>query len=203
MSDVTPYSLEQQRRILRIARAAVAASLEGHRYEALIEPHEHYLLEPRGCFVTLHHERGHLRGCIGTFRADSPLGHTVADIAHSVVHDPRFVDDPVVSPELEQLVIDVSVLTPMQKIEDPRKMRIGVDGIHIAGRRFGRRVSGCLLPQVAVEQGWTAEQTLSYCCKHKMGLDAQAWHPPTKLEFHVFQSIIVDERAVEGRGGHE
>jgi AMMECR1 domain-containing protein len=85
------------------------------------------------------------------------------------------------------------VLTPRQIIADPTRMRIGIDGIYITGLRFGAPVSGCFLPQVAAEQNWDAATTLGMCCMHKLGLDADAWRPPTTLTFETFQAIVISE----------
>jgi len=195
------YTDEQQRRILQIARQAVAATLRGEKVEIEIDPAERFLREPRGCFVTLHNRLGLLRGCIGSFDATQALGQNLVRMAAAATRDPRFVAQPVTVRELSELVIEVSVLTPMQPIDDPLKMRIGTDGIYIVGQRYyGQPISGCFLPGVAVEQGWDAAQTLSYCCAHKMGLAPDAWCPPTDLEFYVFQSVVMREGDSSGLG---
>lgn len=190
----SPYSPEQERRVLQVARAAAGAALRNERYEAEMVADEAYLAEPRGCFVTLHDHAGQLRGCIGTFEADAPLSDNLVRMAGAATRDPRFVGDPVTAEELARLRIEVSVLTPLTPIEDPTAMRLGVDGVYITGERFGARVSGCFLPQVAIEQGWDVETTLSMCCAHKMGLPADAWRPPTELRFSTFEAMMIEER---------
>lgn len=190
------YSAEQRRRMLTIARTALTQILSYRDPpDPAIDDHEHYLLEHRGCFVTLHHRHGHLRGCIGSFEPDRPLGRMITRMTAAATRDPRFVDRPVVLAEINDLHIEVSVLTPMQRVADPRTMRLGIDGISIRGQINGRRVGGCFLPQVALEQRWTVEQTLSYCCTHKMRLPPDAWHNghSKDLEFYLFQSVIVAE----------
>ena len=69
------------------------------------------------------------------------------------------------------------------------QVRLGVDGIYI--RSHDR--SGCFLPQVAPEQGWDVEQTLTAGCAHKMGLAEDAWRAPTDLQFYCFQAIVFGE----------
>jgi len=124
-----------------------------------------------GCFVTLKN-RGRLRGCIGQFTSESPLIELVAAMAKaSATSDPRFFADPITDSELEQLDIEISVLSPLQRTQQPLSMRLGVDGIYI--KRGG--ASGCFLPQVATETGWSKEEFLSYCCSHKAGLPPDAW----------------------------
>ena len=134
-----------------------------------------------GCFVTLkNHDR--LRGCIGQFTSDNPLIELVVEMAKAAAtSDPRFFADPIRPNELEQLDVEISVLSPLQRTEDPLSLRLGVDGVYIKRGRF----SGCFLPQVATETGWTKEEFLSYCCAHKAGLAADAWKDP-ETEVNVF-----------------
>ncbi len=49
-----------------------------------------------------------------------------------------------------------------------------LDGIYltIAGR------SGCFLPQVARETGWSRERLLSQLCTEKLGIAAELWKSP-------------------------
>ncbi len=187
------YSLEQQRRILKVTRKALQAALRHERCAIEAGDGEAFFAEPRGCFVTLHDMAGQLRGCIGTFEADAPLLENLVKMAGAATRDPRFMGDPVTADELARLKVEVSILTPLKPIDDPTAMRLGVDGIYITGDRFGAPVSGCFLPQVATEQGWDVETTLSMCCAHKMGLPADAWEPPTRLKFCTFESIVIEE----------
>ncbi|MHC4995983.1 MAG: AmmeMemoRadiSam system protein A [Planctomycetota bacterium] len=193
--------MQEQLRILGIARNVVETAVQGFEpREPEVGVTEHFLHEKRGCFVTLLDLDGGLRGCIGTFEANEPLWRTVAQMAVASTRDPRFIyTRPVTERDLDNLYIEVSVLTPRQQIEDPLEMRIGVDGIVIEGEVNGQKMSGCFLPQVAPEQGWDAKQTLEFCCAHKMGLAPDAWETEPGLRFHVFQSVIIDESVV-GRG---
>ena len=127
-----------------------------------------------GCFVTLkNHDR--LRGCIGRFVSDEPLIELVSEMAKaSATDDPRFSLNPIIRNELNKLDIEISVLSPLQRTNDPLSLRLGIDGIYI---KRGC-TSGCFLPQVAEETGWTKEEFLSYCCSHKAGLAPDAWKDP-------------------------
>lgn len=189
------YSLDQRHRILAIARRGVEAALRRQRHAEAPGEDEAYLADPRGCFVTLEN-RGALRGCIGTFSAERSLLDNLLEMSAAVVCDPRFVMHPVTLDELDALNIEVSVLTPMQPMDDPTRLVLGEEGIFIEGRRAGMRVSGCFLPQVAVEQGWDVETTLSMCCAHKMGLAPDAWRPPTRLKFYRFGSAVISEESL-------
>ncbi len=185
-------SPEQKSAILTLARQAVRAALSGEKLAPPpdIDP---ILREPRGCFVTLHNTSGQLRGCIGTFIADRPLADCLIEMGGAVTRDPRFVFDRVTLEELDRLVIEVSVLTPMQPMDDPLALEIGADGIYV--KDPASQVSGCFLPQVATDQGWDAAQMVSYCCSQKMGLAHDAWKPPTDLQFFRFQAEVFSETA--------
>ncbi|HEW79820.1 MAG TPA: AmmeMemoRadiSam system protein A [Phycisphaerales bacterium] len=138
-----------------------------------------------GCFVTLKNQ-GRLRGCIGQFTSEIPLIELVVEMAKaSVASDPRFLADPVTSDELEQLDIEISVLSPLKKTDEPLSLRLGIDGIYI---KRGC-ASGCFLPQVAAETGWSKEEFLSYCCAHKAGLPPDAWKD-TETEVYLFTADV-------------
>ena len=138
-----------------------------------------------GCFVTLKNQ-DRLRGCIGQFTSEVPLIELVVEMAKaSATGDPRFFADPITADELEQLDIEISVLSPLKLTPEPLDLRLGVDGIYI--KRGG--ASGCFLPQVATETGWSKEEFLSYCCAHKAGLPPDAWKDP-KTEVYLFTADV-------------
>lgn len=179
--------------LLKIARAALTAAVcsapEPPVNGGLPELEAHC-----GCFVTYKNgER--LRGCIGCFVSDRPLAQTVAEYARvSATQDWRFADDPITERELPAIEIEVSVLSPLEKIANPLDLELGVHGIYI--QRGGR--SGCFLPQVATEWGMSKEQFLSDCCAHKAGLPPDAWRDP-RTSVSVFTAEIISEH---GEGGH-
>ena len=145
-----------------------------------------------GCFVTLKNH-GRLRGCIGQFTSDKPLIELVGQMAKaSATGDPRFFADPITADELEQLDIEISVLSPLRRTNEPLDLRLGIDGIYI--KKEG--ASGCFLPQVATEAGWSKEEFLSYCCAHKAGLSPNAWKDPETQVYlftaEVFGSLFKD-----------
>ena len=103
----------------------------------------------------------------------------------SATGDPRFFADPITPRELDQLDVEISVLSPLRRTDDPLSLRLGIDGIYI---KKGR-ASGCFLPQVATETGWSKEEFLSQCCVHKAGLPSEAWNDP-KTEVYLFTAEI-------------
>jgi AmmeMemoRadiSam system protein A len=137
-------------------------------------------------------ENGQLRGCIGSLRASRPLAENVISMARSAAtEDPRF--QPVSEQELNDLEYEISVLTPLQILEDPYNVRVGIDGLVIVGT--GGR-SGVLLPQVPVEQGWNREEFLSGVCR-KAGLDPDAYNGNVVL--YRFQAQIINEDVTDSQ----
>lgn len=174
----------QKQILLKTARDTVKAVVGGG---VLPEPksNEPELNAHCGCFVTLKNQ-GRLRGCIGQFTSESPLIELVAEMANaSATGDPRFFADPIAPDELEQLDVEISVLSPLQRTDDPLSLRLGIDGIYI---KRGH-ASGCFLPQVATETGWNKEEFLSYCCSHKAGLAAEAWKNPS-TQVYLFTADV-------------
>lgn len=174
----------QQNTLLKTAKETVKAVITG---ETVPKPasDDPELNETCGCFVTLKNH-GQLRGCIGQFISQIPLIELIVEMAKaSATSDPRFFAEPITTDELEHLDVEISVLSPLKKTDDPLSLRLGVDGIYI---KRGR-TSGCFLPQVATETGWSKEQFLSYCCAHKAGLPADAWKQPN-TEVYLFTAEV-------------
>ena len=170
--------------LLKVAKDSVDAAVKGISVE-IPKTEDPELQAHCGCFVTLKNGE-ELRGCIGNFTSEKPLIELVHDMAAaSATQDPRFFNDPITPKELDELDIEISVLSPLQKTNDPLSLRLGIDGIYI---RQGY-ASGCFLPQVAAETGWSKQQFLSYCCSHKAGLPAEAWKDP-KTEVYLFSAEV-------------
>lgn len=176
---------EQKKILLKIAKDSVTAAIKGD-YVDVPQTSDPALLAHCGCFVTLKNG-DELRGCIGNFTSDKPLLELVHEMAvASATQDSRFFHQPITPKELDKLSIEISVLSPLKKTNDPLSLRLGVDGIYI---KRGRSC-GVFLPQVATETGWTKEQFLSYCCTHKAGLAPDAWKDP-KTEVYLFSAEVL------------
>lgn len=163
-------SAEDRAKLVELARWAVKAAVTG---DAPPQPGETAGIfgERRGCFVTLKNS-GRLRGCIGTFTPQKPLGQMIVEMGVAAsTQDPRFFADPITPAELAELAVEVSVLSPLAETDDPAALEIGNHGIYVVS---GGR-SGCFLPEVATDQGWNAEQFLDHCCAGKAHLPAGAW----------------------------
>ena len=178
---------EQKHILLKIARDAVEAAING-RPMPKPQSQDAELNAHCGCFVTLKN-KDELRGCIGQFVSDVPLIQLVSEMAvASATGDPRFFAERITPKETEDIDIEISVLSQLKKTADPLSLRLGVDGIYI---KKGH-VSGCFLPQVATETGWSKEEFLSYCCAHKAGLKPDAWKDKG-TEIYLFTAEIIEE----------
>ena len=171
--DEGVLTLEERRTLLRLARHVIAQR-SGLRSEAPAVP-DRLRKDMRGVFVTLR-ENNELRGCIGYVQPLESVADAVEELAvKAAIEDPRF--EPVVAQEVPLLTIDISVLTPLRAISSPGEVSVGTHGVMIEA--VGRH--GLLLPEVATEYGWTAEQFLGHCCQ-KAGLDKGMWRRPgTKM----------------------
>ncbi len=185
MTDV--LSEKSKKALLTIAREAINAKLSGRLTEL---PEEiltiDELQQESGAFVTLHID-GKLRGCIGLIESQMPLKETVYEMAyHAAFHDPRF--PALTADELPQVDLEISVLTKPRPIDSPQLIRLGQDGI-IFSKSHCRAL---FLPQVAPEQGWDLEMTLS-ALSRKAGLPPSEWKEPGS-NFEVFQAEYFDEK---------
>lgn len=187
--------------LVKIARATVESYVRDGKIIKLPSDIPSKLREKAGVFVTLNKiVRGEkiLRGCIGLPMPNKPLIEGLIEAAiSSAVEDPRF---PPVSPnELDDIVIEVSVLTPPEliRVKSPKeylsKIKVGRDGL-IVEWKFG---SGLLLPQVPIEYGWDVEDFLCHTCI-KAGAPPDCWLlPETKI--YKFQGIVFEELSPRGK----
>jgi AmmeMemoRadiSam system protein B/AmmeMemoRadiSam system protein A len=176
------FSLDEQEKkeLLRIARSALEMYVLEHQvYNPLTDDPK--LASKKGAFVTLK-KKGRLRGCIGFIEPVFPLHQTVARAAiYAASRDVRF--KPVNSSELKDIDMEISVLTPLRKINNPKDVKVGQHGLVIA--RGDRK--GLLLPQVPVENRWSQRTFLEQTCV-KAGLPRDAWR--AGAEIYVFEAIV-------------
>ena len=180
-----PLAPEDRDILAFIARGALAAAIMREDY-APDDPGRKTLQAGGGCFVTLK-TRGRLRGCIGCFESDAPLYKTVAEYTrHSALDDPRFTANRLSAADFSAVEIDISILSPLCRCDDPAAITLGVHGIHV---RKGMH-SGCFLPQVAEETGWSLEEFWGHCCQDKASLPWNAWLEPD-VELQTFTAEVV------------
>ncbi len=174
-------TLDQKHRLVDIARKTVTGWVTEHTKPdfEISDP----LLKSKGAaFVTLQMD-GELRGCIGHTEARLPLWECVREMATAACsQDPRF--PPVSTAELPKLDFEITVLTPMQKIESIDEIKVGRDGLMME-RGYQR---GLLLPQVPVEWGWDRDEFLSHTAR-KAGLPADAWKEDS-VTIYRFQGLV-------------
>ena len=173
---------EEKDMLKKIAYESIKDSLDGKN---IAQPALNSKLSALNCkcgaFVSLH-KQGRLRGCIGHFGEDMPLHEIVAEMARAAAfEDPRF--SPVHREELGDIDIEISVLTPMRRIQSLDEFQLHKHGIYI---RKGYR-SGTFLPQVADEVNWTKEEFVGHCSQDKAGLGWNGWRD---AELYVYEAIV-------------
>ena len=176
-----------RRLLLRLARETITAHVAGAPVPSVDLDG---VCGRRGAaFVTLH-ARSELRGCIGHLEIDDPLGHVVPRCAIGACsRDPRF--PAVVERELPDIEIELSLLGPLESIRGASDIEIGRHGL-VVELGWNR---GLLLPQVAVEWKWNADQFLEHTCR-KAGLPRAAWKDGARL--WRFEAEVFSETRLAG-----
>ncbi len=183
MSEV--YTAEQKKFLLELVRNTIKDKLEGISKYRKIDESTEWLNVKQSCFVTLHSSNGQLRGCIGNMMAFEPLyDNIIHNAINSAFRDPRFTPLRSVK-EIDSIKIEISILTPMVKINSYKDIVLGKHGIYLTHGGD----SSVFLPQVAPEQCWTLEETLTHLSM-KAGLDPNAWKSP-EAKFEVFEAIVI------------
>ena len=177
----TTLKSKEKKALLEIARKAIKSAVLKTNEEP--EPREEKSLN--GCFVTIR-QNGELRGCIGNFQSELPLFKEVAEMAKSsATKDPRFY--PLQEPDLDTISLEISVLSPLTKIENIEEIEVGKHGIYIEKGYY----RGVLLPQVATEHGWDRETFLNQTCL-KAGLPTDSWESE-EADIYIFSAQIFSE----------
>lgn len=185
-SHLSTYLTDAEKQLLlAVARNAIRDHLAGSRF-VLPSVDDGALLEHRATFVTLRERAtGELRGCRGESRPTRPLVQAVARTAViSATDDPRF--PAVTADELDELQIEVSVLSPLVPIT-PDEVELGRHGLLL---KRGWAV-GLFLPQVPIEQQWSREEYLRWLCR-KANLPDDALEAPD-AELFAFETETWEE----------
>lgn len=193
------YSKEDGEFAVRTAREVIEKHVRGEKIEDYRDKGPERFRTKSGVFVTIDTFPGReLRGCIGFPEPIFPLIDAIVNAAQSAsTEDPRF--PPVGEKELDKVIVEVSLLTPPQLIgvkkptELPKQVTVGRDGLIVRKGYF----SGLLLPQVAVEWKWNAEEFLSQTC-WKAGMTLDSWLDAT-TKVYRFQAEIFSETAPRGK----
>ncbi len=164
---------EEGKKGLQLARAAIEQYLSKTTKLRAPDDLPASFEEKRGVFVTLN-KFGGLRGCIGFPYPVFKLKEAIIEAAISAaVGDPRF--PPVTKDEMEDVTIELTILTmpevlKVKPTELPKHIEVGRHGLIVKRGLY----QGLLLPQVATEYSWSAEEFLCQTC-WKAGLPQDAW----------------------------
>jgi len=173
--------MASKNRLLAIARTSIKDALT-QSATTNFEITDTKLLDCHGLFVSLYF-RKQLRGCIGCIKSDQPLYEVTAQMAVSAAtNDPRF--STVSVDEIDELKIELSVLTPLQLVTNINQIKIGQHGLYIVS---GHQ-NGLLLPQVAISHHLDQQNFLKQTCL-KAGLPDNAWQF-SKTEIYVFGAEV-------------
>lgn len=178
-------TVNERNTLLKLARKSIELVVSGKELpEIALSDYPPALIENGASFVTLTIQ-GVLRGCIGALEAYQPLVQDVCEhAAAAAVGDYRF--NPVVQKEVAKLNIEISRLTPLQRVtysspgELLEKVRPGVDGVILCEGLM----RATYLPQVWEKIPDKTEFLNSLC--QKMGAPEDLWLRK-KLKVEVYQ----------------
>lgn len=167
-------------------------AVRNHLEHKLIGKQKTYLLEDKfydekyGLFVTLH-EQGNLRGCIGLIEGMKSLRNGIIEMTESAAfQDPRF--SPITKDELNDIEIEISILSPLKIIDDWNKIIPGKHGV-IMSNNFHQAV---FLPQVATEQNWDLETMLkNLAIKARINPES---YKNDNIKYKIFTATIFSEK---------
>lgn len=160
---------EEKEELLRKAKSAIKHYLEtGHRANPDPPLTSGILNDEAGAFVSIY-VNNELRGCIGNFAQGETLNDLVQRVAVSTTRDRRFKN--LEKEELKDMQLEISVLSPLKKIDSVDEIELEKHGIYI---KKGMN-SGTFLPQVAEKTNWSLEEFLGHCSRDKAGLGWEGW----------------------------
>jgi len=173
-------SPKEKEELLQIARLAINQFVKEKKILNYKTRNPNFLIK-KGAFVTIK-KRGRLRGCIGFIEPLFPLYQTIISASiYAACQDSRFL--PLSPEELKELSIEISALSPLEKINNPNHIKVGKHGLVIS--KNGKK--GLLLPQVPVENHWSKEEFLEQTCL-KAGLSRHDWKKGA--EIYIFEAIV-------------
>jgi len=190
------FSDEEGETAVRIARKTIAKVIHGENPGEMDVPES--FRENGGVFTTItRYPSGSLRGCIGYSEPVMPIISAIIRSARSAAtKDFRFL--PVKPDEIETIIVSVSLLTkPVRVVFDkpedlPELIEIGKHGLIVKKNH----VTGLLLPQVPVEQGWDSKVFLNQVCV-KAGMPYKSWKNK-KVELYTFTAEVFEETEPNG-----
>ncbi len=186
-------SKEEKKLFIKLARNEIEKHLgikETEVSEKELKGFEIFFSKDYGSFVTLHINKN-LRGCIGYIQPVTILHNQIRMCAKAAAfEDPRFY--PLTKEEYPLIDVEISILSPIVKVDSLDEIVVGRDGLIIQHSIF----QGLLLPQVATENNWTKEEFLSHTCL-KAGLPSDCWKRNDVI-IKKFSAYVFDEKEFKG-----
>jgi len=173
---------DEKKEILEKANHTIKSFLETGKKGKLIEAKSltGILNEVAGVFVSIY-IKGELRGCIGGFAQEKTLNELMQNMAVSAARDHRF--ERVKLEELKNMELEISVLSPLKKIENVDEIELGKHGIYIKNDIN----SGTFLPQVATKTGWNLTEFLGHCARDKAGIGWDGWK---NADVFIYEAVV-------------
>lgn len=168
--------------LIDLAHTSLSNMLLNNKAESVPEKYLTDTLKTKmGAFVSIY-VKGKLRGCIGRFESSLPLYKIIQNMTHAAAtSDSRF--EPIQISELNDVIIEISVLTPLDMVHDIREIKLGKHGVYM---NFNGK-TGTLLPQVATKNKWTLVEFLENCAIKKAGIKRDDWK---SAELYKFEAIV-------------
>jgi hypothetical protein len=187
-SSATGFSAseERQKQLIDLARDSIMTFAKtGQKCvinEAILP--EEFKIQS-GAFVSLFKSK-ELRGCVGRMLSNDPLFKVVQDMAVSAAfQDHRFT--PVTYEEITELTIEISVVSPMQRIYNIKDIQLGKHGIYL---KKGNH-TGTFLPQVALDMKWDVNHFLGHCSKDKARIGWDGWKD---AEIYIYETLSIVQK---------
>ncbi len=176
----------QKDALIKIARKTLSEYLKDQiKPKPCPDTFSDILREKHPCFVT-YKKKGRLRGCVGSLQAQNPLFQEVMEKSiQAAIHDRRF--SPITLKELSDIQISITVLSSATSINSPLEFHPGKHGVIL--KKDHRQA--VFLPQVALEQGWTREETLEHLAQ-KASLPKNSWQEKD-IELKIFTAQSFSE----------
>jgi AmmeMemoRadiSam system protein A len=177
---------DEQKFLIKLARNTLSKFFKENPDADLSCSKEKYphLWSLYGVFVSLY-VSDKLRGCVGRLVPRDPLYDLVKQMSISSANmDHRF--SPITYDDLKNLKIEISIISPLKKVENIEEIILGVHGVYVKGPMG----NGTLLPQVAIKNRWNAEEFLGYCSRDKAGLGWDGWR---SAEVYIYESLIITD----------
>jgi len=188
--DGFTITFKEKKLLLEIARESISDYLSGNIMRHYDESElTQGVTQCAGAFVSLH-KNNKLRGCIGRLISDEALYRLIQKMAvSSAFRDYRF--KPVQVDEMEKIDIEISVLSPLRKIDSINEFIPGKHGIYI--KKDER--TGTFLPQVGLNTNWSKEEMLGHCARDKAGLGWDEWKD---AELFIYSAAVFGEKDMSG-----